>query len=256
VSTADTLAKSIDRDRLFQAGGNVANINSPLYVLSDDRLILNGRTLATIVFKTSAFVPYNSNLSLSSGVGRIQDLFETMLEVLGQLDSALDKELPDIMIDIFHVATMQRKHLNSIDPDEPRSTEIFDDLRLWMTLQLRIMNYQAIEGHSQHKVTFGAMPEGDRDFLQKIVGNVAGRCFCVMKVEGEQRIGLVLDRVMVGDTAAIISGVPTPLVLRKADERKHGNNCAYRLIGDAYIMGVMMGEHAWEWNDFSEIILV
>jgi hypothetical protein len=100
------------------------------------------------------------------------------------------------------------------------------------------------------------MPEGDRDFLQKIMGNVAGRCFCVVEVEGEQRLGLVLDRVLVGDTVAIINGVPTPLVLRNADPSKHGNKCAYRLIGDAYIMGAMMGEHAQGSNDSLEIVLV
>jgi hypothetical protein len=256
VSTANTLAKSINPNKRFQAGGTVGNMNSPLHLISDNQLTLNGRTLATILCKTSAFVPYNSSVSLSTGVGRIQDLFETMLEVYGQLDEALGKELPDIMMDIFHVATMQDKNVNSVDPDDATPTEIFDDLCLWMTVQLRIMNYQEIEGHADHKVTFGAMPEGDRDFLQKIMGNVAGRCFCVVEVEGEQRLGLVLDRVLVGDTVAIINGVPTPLVLRNADPSKHGNKCAYRLIGDAYIMGAMMGEHAQGSNDSLEIVLV
>jgi hypothetical protein len=256
VSTADSLARSINIDKRFQAGGNVANLNSPLHLIKGNQLLLNGRVIATIVCKTSAFVPYNSSSGLSTGVGRIQDLFETMLEVYSQLDEALSKELPEIMMDIFHVATMQRTYISSVDLDNDTSTEILDDLRLWMTVQLRIMNYQEIEGHAEHKVTFGAMPEDDRDFLQKIMGNVAGRCFCVVEVEGEQRLGLVLDRVLVGDTVSIIKGVPNPLVLRNADQSMYGNKCAYRLIGDAYIMGAMMSEHAQGSNDWSEIALV
>jgi hypothetical protein len=97
----------MNRDRKCQAGGNVANTNSPLHIFSDNQLILYGQTLATILFKTSAFVLYNSNLNLICGGGRIQDLFETMLEVLSQLNEALRKELPDIMTDILHLATMQ-----------------------------------------------------------------------------------------------------------------------------------------------------
>jgi hypothetical protein len=164
--------------------------------------------------------------------------------------------LPDIIIDIFYVATMQDKNVNSVDLDNATPTKIFDDLRLWMTVQLRIINYQEIDGYADHKVTFGAMLEGDRNFLQKIIGNVAGRCFCVVEVEGKQRLGLVLNRVLVGNTVAIINSVPTPLVLRIADPSKHGNKCAYRLISDAYIMGGMIGEHAQGSNDSSEIVLV
>ncbi|KAG9197097.1 hypothetical protein G6514_002276 [Epicoccum nigrum] len=256
VCTADTLVKSINLDKRFQAGGTMENTKSSLHLISDNQLTLNGRTLATILYKTSAFVPYNSSIGLSTGVGRIQDLFETMLEVYSQLDKALGKELPNIMMDIFHVATMQDKNVNSDDPDNPTPTEMFDDLRLWMNVQLRMMSYREIEGHANHKVTFSAMPEGDRDFLQRIMGNVAGRCFCVVEVEGEQRLGLVLERVLVGDTVAIINGVATPLVLRKTNPSEHGNISAYRLISDAYIMGAMMGEHAQGSKGSSEIVLV
>jgi hypothetical protein len=247
----------VTRDRGFQAGGEARLVEACFPPHDKSQLIVSGHTFSTITFKTSAFVPHSPNSPITTGTGRLQDLFETFLTVFHELDAQLTQDLPATMMDVFHVVTMQQRNIDSCNPGNDTSKAIFDDLLLWRTVMVRIMNYQYIEGRSENKVVFGAMPENDRDFLMRIMGSVAGRCFCIVEVGTEKRVGLVPERALVGDSLAIVSGAPVPFVLREAENIVSGTRQTYRLVGDAYITGVMMGELAQELKKvMKEIVLV
>jgi hypothetical protein len=66
----------------------------------------------------------------------------------------------------------------------------------------------------------------------------------------EDRIGLGPESVDVGDRVCIVQGARTPFIIRK--EEGYGQN-EYRLIGDAYIHGMMHGEAlkapGFKWED-------
>ncbi|KAF5012437.1 hypothetical protein FDECE_1489 [Fusarium decemcellulare] len=62
---------------------------------------------------------------------------------------------------------------------------------------------------------------------------------------------LVPFKAEVGDRVMIISGCPTPLVLRRVN--KHLDSC-FQVVGDAYVHGAMFGEHVtgdFAWRDIS-----
>ncbi|KAL6402131.1 hypothetical protein AUP68_14597 [Ilyonectria robusta] len=61
---------------------------------------------------------------------------------------------------------------------------------------------------------------------------------------------LVPSKAQVGDKVMIVSGCPTPLVLRRVDTEE---DC-FKLVGDAYVHGAMFGEHITDdsaWRDIS-----
>jgi hypothetical protein len=66
----------------------------------------------------------------------------------------------------------------------------------------------------------------------------------------EDHIGLSPESVDVGDMVCIVQGARTPLIIRKVEG--YGQN-DYRLIGDAYIHGMMHGEAlkapGFKWED-------
>ncbi|KAJ4244563.1 hypothetical protein NW762_014418 [Fusarium torreyae] len=68
----------------------------------------------------------------------------------------------------------------------------------------------------------------------------------------EGHLGCSCESVQIGDEVWIISGCPTPLVLRKSDT---GDGC-YILIGETYVHGLMNGEAVNNDTDWKTISLV
>lgn len=234
---------AVPLDRGFQAGSSKLSLRIDFPAQKPDHLILHGRIVSTISCKTSAFVPYNGgNKYLGNSVGRLQDFFETLLEAVGELCTHLDQGMAKLIIEVFHPLTMQSRTIESSDRENPEHSQLYDDLFLWRSLIVRLFQYSQIEGHADHKVEFGAMPEEDRDFIQKVVGNVNGRCLCV--TSADNRIGLVPAQAEVGDSLAILDGVPMPFVLRENPESASDSTKVYSLVGDAYVTGIMQGQLA------------
>jgi len=99
------------------------------------------------------------------------------------------------------------------------------------------------------KLHFGVMPKEDRDFIQTMLQNTTGERFCVTS---SKRIGLVPERALITNCVAIFNGAPVFFVLRKAEELE-----TYRLVGDAYVNGVMQGELLQHGHDnIRQIVLV
>ena len=170
----------------------------------------------------------------------MQDFFETLSKAANQLETHLEKNLAELLVDFFHVLTMQPQRHESLkralegDPD----SEIVKDLRQFQILLVRLIKYSEIENHQEQKIVFSGFPEEDRDYIQKVSANTVGRRFCVTS---EKRIGLVPEKVQVGDSLAAFLGADVPFVLRRAGDRVEGFE-AYTLVGDAYVDGVMRGE--------------
>jgi hypothetical protein len=233
-------------ERGFQAGGNEGVISTHFPQQNPDQLILSGQIFSTITFKTSTLDSYSLNASLG---GRLQDFFEMLSAALSELSTYLAQQPGALIMDIFYILTMQLRKFKPTDRDQPSNLEAVNDLRLFRTLIVRIMNYSQIENHAQHKVVFGAFPEEDLTFMQRVMGNLSGRSFCITSVDN--RIGLVPERAQIGDSLAIVDGAPVPFVLRYATGSAAGSGEAYSIIGDAYVTGIMQGEliqngeHPW-----------
>ncbi|KIW24128.1 uncharacterized protein PV07_09860 [Cladophialophora immunda] len=261
-STA-SMTSAISSDHRFRAGGE-----SELHAtINQDQLILAGTTFDTIEFVADAFVPFSGNSPLSAGALRLQDFFETFAISTGQVCNHVNpQDSAPTMAQMLSAISMQPKPFLLSQPDhEPGTgtgtdTGALKDLALCQMLLVRLMHYLEIEDHANHKVVFTAFPEKDRDFIQLVAENTVSRRFCVTKAG--KRVGLVPERAQVGDHVAVVFGMPVPLVLRKVVGRDGGGEPAeaeeeheqqqqqaeYRLVGDAYVTGVMQGEMLVEGN--------
>ncbi|KAL1600089.1 WD repeat-containing protein jip5 [Nothophoma quercina] len=218
----------------FRAGGILQTGNR--FEQEHNQLILIGQVFSKIAFMTSPAQKYSLNAALG---GRIQDIFEMLMIALNELAKYLKQNPTETLNSFFYCVTMQTGSLKSIKRDDPESRDLANDFVLFRTLFARIMEYDKIESHAQHKVTFSAFPEDDFAFIRRVGFYLGGRCFCVTS---DNQIGLVPERAQVGDSVAIVEGAPVPFVLREASESVVENEKAYRIVGDAYVHGVMRGE--------------
>jgi hypothetical protein len=161
------------------------------------------------------------------------------MSALDELAGYLKQNPVETLKSFFYCVTMQLETLESKKREELKDSTIVKDWVLFRTLFARIVDYNKIENHAAHKVTFGAFPEEDLAFIQKVMTNLAGRCFCVTS---DKQVGLVSEQAQLGDAIAIVEGAPVPFVLREPNGRSTGDRKVYNLIGDAYVLGVMRGE--------------
>jgi hypothetical protein len=87
-------------------------------------------------------------------------------------------------------------------------------------------------------------------FLQKSLQSMEGLCFFLTQ---EGYIGIGPPLMESGDRVCIVFGCPYPVILRKVE-----NASGYRLVGDAYIYGMMQGEMMSKFRagDFVEELFV
>ncbi|KAJ4988743.1 het domain-containing protein [Stagonosporopsis vannaccii] len=241
-------APSISLKKRYRAGGN----GSPDGKFVQNQLLLRGRIVSKIVFTTSPVRKYSLNAAIG---GRIQDTFEMLMASLNELSCFLKKGPVETLKTFFYCVTMQLKTWETIDGDDEETHAFLRDFSLWHILFARVVDYHRIENHADHKVTFGAFPEKDMAFIERLMFNLAGRCLCVTS-PGLQ-VGLVPERVQVGDHVAIVEGVPVPFVLREAEGSSARGGQAYNLVGDAFVLNMMQGECLLDGgHDWHEIVLV
>jgi hypothetical protein len=85
-----------------------------------------------------------------------------------------------------------------------------------------------------------------REFTNLHYGVAAGRYFAVTE---KRRLSLVPMAAVMGDSVALLAGASVPIVLRRCID-------GYKVIGDAYVHGIMDGE-AWPIEgELEEIVLV
>jgi hypothetical protein len=228
-----SMAPGVSLEKGFRAGGIRAQDGARFI---QDQLILTGRVVSKVAFMTSPAQKYSLNAALG---GRIQDTFEMLMSALDELAGYLKQNPVETLKSFFYCVTMQLETLESKKREELKDSTIVKDWVLFRTLFARIVDYNKIENHAAHKVTFGAFPEEDLAFIQKVMTNLAGRCFCVTS---DKQVGLVSEQAQLGDAIAIVEGAPAPFVLREPNGRSTGDRKVYNLIGDAYVLGVMRGE--------------
>ena len=101
-------------------------------------------------------------------------------------------------------------------------------------MQRVLFRYEPVPAH-----LYPGRPEKERystfvyPFVQSAQAAMAGRTFVTMK-DGKMGVGPFLAQV--GDVVAVVFGAPVCVVLRPV------SNGQYRLVGDAYVHGVMHGE--------------
>ncbi|KAJ9605194.1 hypothetical protein H2200_010584 [Cladophialophora chaetospira] len=246
-ASTSSMTAAISSDHRFHTGGE-----SELHAsVDEDQLVLPGTMFDTIDFVSDAFVPFSGNSSLGTSALRLQDFFETFATSIGQVSNHVNPQASVLTLtQMFSAISMQPKPFDLSQADHEPGT--LKDLALCQMLLIRLMQYSKIEDHAKHKVVFTEFPEEDRDFIQRVVENTITRRFCVTKEE--KRVGLVPERAQVGDHIAVVFGMPVPLVLREVVGRDGGSAPAeeeheqqqqpteYRLVGDAYVTGVMEGE--------------
>ncbi|KAK3313959.1 heterokaryon incompatibility protein-domain-containing protein [Apodospora peruviana] len=95
--------------------------------------------------------------------------------------------------------------------------------------------YKLTEELREAMLTYGALIESST------TGMVEARRFC--RTEGG-RLGQVRKEAQVGDSVCVIFGAEVPYVIRPIEAEDHGGEGVrcYRLIGDAFVHGVMQGE--------------
>jgi hypothetical protein len=88
--------------------------------------------------------------------------------------------------------------------------------------------------------------------LEFVVGmyGSGGRQFFKMQ---NHKMGLALRGVQVGDMVCLLSGAPTPHVIRRVRER---DDDVYRFVGDAYVDGMMHGEADTEDLEARDLVFV
>jgi hypothetical protein len=77
-----------------------------------------------------------------------------------------------------------------------------------------------------------------------------GRQFFKMQ---NHTMGLTLEGVHAGDLVCLLSGAPTPHVIRRVREREDD---VYRFVGDAYVDGMMHGEADTEDLEARDLVFV
>jgi hypothetical protein len=78
----------------------------------------------------------------------------------------------------------------------------------------------------------------------------SGRQFFKMQ---NHKMGLALRGVQAGDMVCLLSGAPTPHVIRRVRER---DDEVYRFVGDAYVDGMMHGEADTEDLEICDLVFV
>lgn len=215
-------------------------------------LSISGIISDAIEFVTDAFVPFSKNAPLGVSGLRLQDLFETLSTTTSQICEYLGEEFTEVIMEIFHIVSMRpdRLELGGSRLDSDATT----DLLQFRTLIARLMLYMDIPDHDQHKVTFGALPEEDRSYIERVMQSVVGRRFCVTE---SKKIGLVPERAQIGDQLAVFVGAPVPFVLRPVkEEGEDSRDDALRLVGDAYANLIMQGEALSDAEKIQRILLV
>ncbi|KAH6618768.1 heterokaryon incompatibility protein-domain-containing protein [Boeremia exigua] len=214
----------------YRAGGNITSVSSSFV---QNQLILSGQVVTKFAFMTS---PVRKD-RLNAGIGgRLQYTYEMLLTSLKELTDFLKQKPGEILESFFHCITMRP----NTTIDDAHMTDLKDQA-LFLTLLSRIDEYKMIEDRMHLKITFGAFPEEDVAFLQRVMGNLKGRCFCVTSLGGQ--VGLVAEQTQLSDCLAIIKGAPVPFLLREANGSSEGGEKVYNIVGDAYVLGLMGGEH-------------
>lgn len=217
-----------------------------------NQLTVSGQLVAKVAFMTSPAQKYSSNADLG---GRIQDIFEMLMTALNELQGFLKQNPKETLQSFFCCITTQLKTFDSFRPGDEESSEFIRDFGLWRILFARISEYHKIENHGDHKVTFGAFPEEDLAFIQRVAGNLASRCFCV--TSPGNRVGLVPERAEVGDSIAVLKGAPVPFILREAKGSDVTSGPVHNLVGDAFVLNMMQGELVHDRDDkWRDIMLV
>jgi hypothetical protein len=233
-----SLVATIPQENEFRAGGDKPPPNTHFLERDKDQIVLSGLAFSTIVFKTSAFVPRSTDPTTNDSSGSLLDLYETIMLVMRELSTYLAVSVAATVMDLFYVVTLQSRRITDEDRKNPEGNQILQDLQLFRTFLGRIFHYSQLSHRDD--IDFSSMPEEDMQFGQRVFNNTKGRSICVTK--DDKRVGMVSDRAQIGDCLAIFDGVPVPLVLHEVAESATGTSGAYKMVGDAYITGVMQGE--------------
>jgi hypothetical protein len=238
------LSATIPLENGFQAGGINSSVNARCSAQNQDELSLAGHIFCTVAFKTSAFVSKNPDNASDITQATLLETYDALLTSLQELSHHLGQSPNAFIRDMFHILTMQSRRIETLTWDDPTNANIFNDLRLFLALVGRLWVYTKSKEVGRPLIDFNAFSEEDRDFTSKFANHVLSRCFCIVKVQGENRLGLIPERAKVGDSLAVIEGLPAPLVLRRAERSAVEDDEAFVLVGDAYVISVMQGELA------------